>query len=126
MNPFVLLSIAVTAIFGAWHSVIPISYTLNLLVEPIPHATSTPTIHTFTISAKNLSLAPLKAGAPSFSYLHLFDTPSQSVGPFPQDLRTVSTLSATNQGADDLQILGFGDITKVSRLERHYKHSTRS
>ena len=121
MNPFILLTIAVTAFFGAWHSVIPPSYNFSPLLQPIPLATFTPTIHILTINTANLSFTPVTSFTPYFSSVDLLDSPSLSAGPFPQDLRTVSTLPATNQGIDDLQILGFGESTQVNEFSKiHY------
>ena len=58
MNPFLLLSVALTAIFGAWQSVIITSYSLNLLIEPIPPTPFPSALQLITNVTGNLSTSP--------------------------------------------------------------------
>ena len=113
MNPFILLTITVANFFVAWHSVMPSSYIFSLLLHPIPPVILTPAVHILTINTGNVSFAPRISVLPYLSIVNLSYSPSQSTGPFPQDLRIISALPATNQGVDDLQNLGFGENAQV-------------
>ena len=101
MNPFILISITIAAIYGAWNSEIITSYTLNLLIEPIPPSPWTLTLPVSTLQSVNTSNTPTSATTPYDPFFGFCDFATRSVGPFPEDLRTVTTNRAPD--SDDLQ-----------------------
>jgi len=131
MNPFLLFSIALTAIFGAWQSTIITSYSLNLLTEPIPPTPFPSTLQLITNITGNLSTSlfvPPYLLCPLINPWNL-DIGSDGTGVFPEDRRSVDTLPMTNKGDDDLQgpTSGLEKELEVSHpvlLVRYPAHST--
>ena len=118
MNPFLLLSVALTAILGAWQSVIITSYSLNLLIEPIPPTPFPSALQLITNVTGNLSTSLFALPyllCPLINPWNL-DIGSDGTGVFPEDRRSVDTLPMTNKGDDDIQgpTSGLTDESEVS------------